>query len=355
MNKKVMTEDTKSSLEKLKDRLIKIYLRKTPPKTAPYLKLLDDINSILLGEDKTIRPYNDMNIPGGIIYLKRDIPTIIVPDIHARIDFFINIMFHKINGLAIIDRLANNSIQVVCVGDAFHAESRAYDRWQAAFEEFQDDYESHENIDNEMRESLGAMEMVIEVKKAFKNNFHFLKGNHENIANENGDGNFPFRKFAYEGPMVLSYIEKFYGEEFLSAFYIYEKNLPLFVIGRNFLISHAEPEHFFEKKEIINYRDNPEVVQGLTWTDNNQAKKNSVAKMLDAYLDEGAASGNYYFGGHRPVKNLYDSRAAGHYIQIHNPGKFIIGHIKETGPINLDRDIIELKDRTREIINTFSS
>jgi hypothetical protein len=129
-----------------------------------------------------------------------------------------------------------------------------------------------------MMESLGLMEMVIELKMAFPNNFHFLKGNHENIANEEGFGNHPFRKFAFEGHMVARWVQTFYGKDFIDSYYEFEKNLPLFVIGRNFIISHAEPLYFFEREAIVEYRNNPDVVEGLTWTANDEADPESLIK-----------------------------------------------------------------------------
>ena len=78
----------------VKDRLFKIYKRDNPPLADEYLKVLSNINSVLLSEDPQIRPYDSTGLPGGIVYLKKDIPTIIVPDIHARLDFFLNIMFY---------------------------------------------------------------------------------------------------------------------------------------------------------------------------------------------------------------------------------------------------------------------
>jgi len=335
----------------LKERMIEIFKRKDPPPSSEYLNVLDKVNNVLNSESREIRPYSKNGYPGGLIRLKKDIPTIIVPDLHARIDFFMNIMFSNgINSSNVVDKMRDGKIQVVCVGDGFHAEIRAANRWKMAFEEYKSSYKRHRNMDEEMRESLGVMEMVMEVKSAFPDYFHFLKGNHENIANERGGGNFPFRKFAYEGPMVLEYINKFYGNEFLSRYYTFEKNLPLFVVGRNFLISHAEPVSFFNEEEIIEYRDNPDLIAGLTWTDNNASEDGSVRRMLEYYLKDIDIDKTYYFGGHRPVAQLYNTRAGGRYVQIHNPGLFIIALIRTDRDINLNTDIIALKDKSGEIL-----
>jgi hypothetical protein len=337
--------DETESWNSIKDKLFEIYGREAPPEVASYVQKLMKVNFALLNEDDATRPYDSSGLPGGIVQLKKDIPTVIIPDLHARMDFLLSVMSHtRGDGRSVLEMLGSEDIQVVCVGDGFHAEGRAVERWQRAFEEFNSDYKKHRYIDEEMMESLGLMEMVFELKMAFPNNFHFLKGNHENIANEEGFGNHPFRKFAFEGHMVFRWVQKFYGQDFIDSYYEFEKNLPLFVIGRNFIISHAEPMQFFRREAIVEYRSNPDVVEGLTWTANDEAEPESVSQMLDYYLQMGEEEQCYYFGGHRPVMGLYNLRAEGKYVQIHNPSKFGIVLIKPEGSINLDEDIFEIEN-----------
>ncbi len=339
------------NLFSIKKRLLDIYNRKKPPKENDILPVIIKATDVLSEEDENIRPHDSVGFPGGLIYLKKDIPTIIVPDLHARMDFFLNILFNKDeNKITNIQKLSEEKIQIVCVGDGFHAESRAMTRWLRAYQEYQEQYKNHSSMDDEMRESLGLMEMVMEAKINFPKNFHFLKGNHENISNERGEGNYPFKKFALEGEMVAAYIRKFYSDDFMLQYYIFEKHLPLLAIGKNFLVSHSEPRRLFTKEEIIHYRKNQEVVEGLTWTDNNQAEENSVVQMLEYYLDKEGIENYYYFGGHRPVADLYNQRANGRYVQIHNPSKFIIAYIQPGKKIVLREDIIELEDKTEEIV-----
>lgn len=327
----------------LKEDLLVIYNREELPDKEEYLKVLDAVHLALDGEEEEYRPRSDKGDPGGLIYLDPDLDTIVVPDLHARMNFFLNILLKEEPGDAtVLEKLNAEEIQIVCVGDGFHAEARAIKRWLAAFQEYSGSYKKHKNMDEEMRESLGLMEMVMEVKSCFPRHFHFLKGNHENITNEQGDGNYSFGKFAYEGAMVTYWVQQFYGEEFLSRYYHFEKKLPLLAVGRNFLVSHAEPEIFFPEKSIIEYRDDPDVVYGLTWTDNDAAEDGSVHAMLNHYLD--SADGTYYFGGHRPIEGSYYQRAGGCYVQIHNPNRFVIAYLKADKDIDLEEDIIMLED-----------
>ena len=339
------------SLPELKKRLIDIYSRQDIPEPVEYLGLLEKINSILISENAQIRPHDASGKPGGIIYLKQNIPTIIVPDLHARMDFLLNILFlADREGRSSLSKLASDKLQIVCVGDGFHAEARAIERWKLAFEEYKSDYEKHKNIDEEMRESLGLMEIVLEMKSNFPSNFHFLKGNHENIGNEKGGGNYPFLKFTYEGAMVTHFITKFYGEAFLETYSFFEKNLPLLAVGRNFLVSHAEPASIYSREKLVEYRNNPEVIEGLTWTDDDSAEEGSVQAMLKHYIQESELANSFYFSGHRPTPKLFNQRASSKFIQLHNPNKFIIAVIKEDRDIDLEKDIIELENNINEIL-----
>jgi hypothetical protein len=269
---------------------------------------------------------------------------VVVPDIHARMELILAVLADKDEaGESAGDRLAAGRLQILCLGDGFHAEGRAVARWQAALEELKGGYRKHSNMDQEMRESLGVMEMVMALKRAFPEHFHFLKGNHENIANEQGNGNYPFLKFANEGLMVRIYMEHFFGEEILKVYAELEKNFPLLAVGGTFLASHAEPAWFIRKEEVIEYRRLPQVIYGLTWTDNDEAEPGSVQEMLDHYLGEEAAAEAYHFGGHRPVRGSYNLRADGRYVQIHDPNALVVALLPAGVAIDLDRDIRELE------------
>jgi hypothetical protein len=334
------------SVEELRERLREIFQRETPPDAARFMETIKAARHVLNEESVSARPPDANGNAGGLVTLSRGIPTLIMPDLHARMDFFIRVLDYEIeDGGKAIDLLWDGRAQAVCVGDGVHSEARALVRWREAFKEFREGYRRHRNMDEEMRESLGVMEMVMEAVRCFPDNFHFLKGNHENIANELGGGNFPFRKFALEGLMVLEYMRKFYGEELLREYALFEKDLPLLAMGRGFLVSHAEPAAFFSREDVIEYRSRPEVVSGLTWTDNGQAEKDSVRRMLLHFLGEEEGRNGLYFGGHRPVSGGFALRAEGRYVQIHDPDRFVIAHLPAEGDMDLYRDIRPLDGR----------
>ncbi len=336
----------------LKLKIVKNYVNNKLPDKSHFMNQLHMVNRVLEDEDPDIRPLDRNRETGGLIYLKKNIPTIIVPDLHGRGDFLLSVLFSKHNGeKSILEHLQEYRMQLVCIGDGMHAESRALERWKLAFEEYKVDYIDNEYMTREMAESLFVMQTVILLKTHFPGNFHYLKGNHDNILNENGNGNYPFAKFCYEGEMVTHFMKRFYGKDFLEDYSRFEKNLPLLCIGENFLISHARPSTFFSQDEIREYRSNPGVVYGLTWTDNGASRPGSVKRMIDTFIENNSKENRYHFGGHRPVQGLYRLFEDENYVQFHNPDKFVIVFIKPGKEISLDRDVVKLKNIIQVIID----
>ena len=319
--------------------LERIVCRSSPPEPAALADAARRASDALAAELPDRRPADTRGRPGGVIRLDLRLPTIIVPDLHARLDFFSSLLGRRLSGEApVLEELAAGSLQVLCLGDGMHAEARAAVRWRMALREFSDGFRRHTAMDEEMRESLGLMELVMELKAAFPSFFHFLKGNHENIANEEGGGNHPFTKFALEGELVADYMQRFYGDEVLAAWHRFEKDLPLLAVGRAFLASHAEPAEFYALEQVVDYRERSEVVEGMTWTGDGSAEPGSVERMLEHYL--GCTQSCYYFGGHRPVRGPY--RLAGSYVQIHDPARWAVALIPAAGEIDLERDILDI-------------
>ena len=139
--------------------------------------------------------------------------------------------------------------------------------------------------------------------------------------------------------MVTRYMVEFMGEQSFTEYYRFEKNLPILAVGNNFVASHAEPIRFFDEDSVIEYRRRPDVIQGLTWTDNKKAQQGSVLQMIRYYVDEKYQDNALYFGGHRPVNGPYFIRAEGRYIQIHNPGLFNIAVIDPDEEIDLNKAV----------------
>ena len=322
-------------------RIKAITERRKVPVSGDLNESLERASSALDNENMDIRPRGSDGEPGGLVLL-RALPTIIVPDLHARIGYLKALLSWSLPGenYTVYQGLSLGKLQVVCVGDGFHAEARAIQRWQTAYGEFSKDFKKHKAMDEEMRESLGVMMIVMELKSAFPEYFHFLKGNHENIANENSLDNRSFMKFVYEGAMVTDWFRKFMGEETFQNYYEFEKKLPVFAVGNCFCVTHSEPRKHYWKHELIEAMTRRQIVFDLTWTANEEAESGSVTEYLEEYFPGDLQA--RMFGGHRPVAACFNARAGGRYLQIHNPGRYIAAYIRDMSDFSTERNILIL-------------
>lgn len=312
--------------------------RKIPEETS-YLDLVRQTIDLLRNEPAGLRPLDSAGVSGGLLLFTDGIPTVIVPDIHGRTDFFLSVLeYHIFPDKKLIEAFAEGTARLLCLGDAFHSEDRGRDRWERAYNSFLKGNPVSRPMVQEMAENFALMEMIMLCKRAFPKYVHFLKGNHENILNEEGNGNHSFRKYAEEGQMVQEFVLHQYGKGFLKTYALLEKSFPVCAIGERFIASHAEPARFYSKDELINSWKYPDVILGLSWTGNGESAKGSVGKMLDEYLP--SVPDAFYFGGHRPVPaGTYALRAGNRYIQINNPELQIIAVVPSDRKFDPETDI----------------
>ncbi|MCM1320493.1 MAG: hypothetical protein NC041_00170 [Bacteroides sp.] len=282
--------------------------------------LLNQTVSVLCAESERYRPRMSAGgIPGGLLAFSDGVPFAVVPDLHARRDFLPALLDFRFpdSTATVLERLAGGEIRVVCLGDMLHSERRARERWLSAFDEWRAGNALNPALAAEMTEGLNLVSMLMMCKCAFPECFHILKGNHENILNTEKNGSHPFRKYAAEGEMTRDFFLKFYGEPILRLYAEFENHLPVFLKTARFLASHAEPFRCYSETELIDSYKNPEVMEGLTWTDNDAAQVDSVKDMLKMHCQ--GQPDSRYFGGHRAVAGRYALRAGGLFIQLHNP------------------------------------
>ena len=241
-----------------------------------------------------------------------------------------------------MEALEEKKIRLVFLGDILHAEGREKDRWLKALAAFESGVFDSSFMRQEMREGLAALSAVMKCKELWPENFHCLKGNHENIMNARGGGNFPFRKFAAEGRMVYKFMKLVYGEEVLGAVDDFEKALPLASCSKNIFLSHAEPMEFFSQDELISSPGDERLVYGLTWTANDEASEGSVSKILSEFCQPPAKVQARCIGGHRPVPENYLLRQGGLFVQIHNPQRQNVAVVRPDKTFNPDKDIISV-------------
>ncbi len=315
--------DPRSASCALLARATMLARREGLPAAQEFAELVAAATAILDTEPRELRPCDSRGLPGGLVELP-DMLTVLVPDLHARVDFLAAVLawrpaFDGRPEAPFAELLARGKAQLVCLGDAFHSEGPgAAERWSAAYEEYLGGWASHAAMDAEMARTLATVELVLDLKCIFPRRVHYLKGNHDNITNENAHGDHPFYKFAAEGEMVVSWFAQHYGSSLLAAYRAFERALPIAVRGARFVASHAEPAVPLSRTDIVECRHRPEVVEALIWTPNGAAEEGSVEAGLTA-LFGAAAPGALWFGGHRPVSGRYALRQAGRFVQFHNP------------------------------------
>lgn len=331
------------------ESIININSQKKLPESEPLETLILDTLKTLQNESIMYREKSSDGFPGGLLNFCserfNDLPVIIVPDLHGRVEFLPNLLQQNIvPGFEgnVIEALSEGKVIVICVGDGMHGESRVFARWKQSYLEWNNGNILSDSMCAEMAENLCVMQTVMILKNSFPYHFHFLKGNHENIMDEDGGGNYSFRKFALEGEMTREFMATKYGQEILYEYYNFEKNLPVCAVTQKCCVSHGEPAAAFKKKDIINYADNPEVVYGFTWTANDEAIPGSVQKLFSRLNKNYKGKKYIWFGGHRPVDGNFALRQNDSYVQIHNPYKFNVAVVDSRKEFNPELDIISV-------------
>lgn len=328
----------------LEQSLEDIFNMKELPSEDILMAKLDKVITVLEAEDFSYRPESKSGLPGGLLDFRTGkIPVFIVPDLHARPEFLYGLMKYIYEGETVLSLLSKGKCFVVCVGDGIHSETLdfGYERWIQCYREWLEGNPAGPYMKAEMLDSIRTMLTVIELKLAFPEYFHFLKGNHENIKNVEGGGDHSFHKYVMEGEQVRDFIQEYYSEGTLYLISCFEHSLPVCALFNGFGITHAEPERVFSREDIINARFNEDLILGFTWTGNNEAWRNSVPDIYAELFPGQVWNGEsvIWFGGHRPVEGKYALRQNGAFLQLHNPNKFNFAIVCEDGTFDPEKDI----------------
>jgi|GEM_PF-2275963 len=272
----------------------------------PHLK---KVLELLQNEPETIRPRDKNNRPGGVVELRKDLPTLLIPDLHGKREMLFKILTEKNeDGKSNLERLLKNELQIVILGDAVHTESRnkLEEQGMAQNEFYQGNTQKAlEILDKEIADSFGTVMMLMKLKELSPNNFHYLRGDHE-VQKETYFG--VSKGGICQSTLVKLYFENKYGSDFLDKYDEFEESLPLVAIGNQFVASHAPHFKPFTKEEIINFhaslppgiQKKSDFFEDLTMRrlgrdpDYKTNPSETVTKMLKAL--EGDEQWVYYFG-----------------------------------------------------------
>ncbi|MBT9587393.1 FHA domain-containing protein [bacterium] len=279
-----------------------------------------------------------LNKEKGIVDLPKGIPSLVLSDIHARRDFIMKALEHEIDGVKVFDLLKQGKINLVCVGDGMHGEGRAAARWQRAEQDMMQGKQSAA-MHQEMIEGFGTMKMVMDLKSEFPENFHFLRGNHDEIKGS-------FAKYARnvgESAMVQSWVQQNLGQDFLDKYAQFEETMPLVVRGQGFVASHAAPGGTLDR-QAVEQRDAKAFAQ-LSWTENRNwnDQDGDVQARFQKNLKEVGGEGGSWLVGHRPVdEGNFRSQFNGQLVQINAPSDFVVALVPADGKFQPERDVVSL-------------
>lgn len=283
----------------------------------------------------------------GLIQLQ-DLPTIVIPDLHARRGMLIAILRYHIEegpyaGRQVFELLQEGLVNVVCVGDIVHSEERS--DWVIN----NDGEWTVELLDKEMVRSLGAAAMIMYLKLQFPENFHCLRGNHDDMAGELAED---FRKFVglkYEndelvfvdGRPVLTtdkgeskivrdwvLTREGWGQPFLQAWSQFDRGLPLFARGTYYVISHTLPQIPLSEADIRDKKRPREVTLELT-SRRGENRMAIVGTLEHLGIKDSVIRWLY---GHTSVpteKNggKYEENLDGLLIRLNNPKNYVFAYL----------------------------
>jgi predicted phosphodiesterase len=238
----------------------------------------------------------------GVVHLDERKPTLVISDIHGRMDYLLSVLMTKnpeYGGKTHLSLLKSGELQVVLLGDALHTEHP--NAWtEISNHLFQGPNLVSEPLEQEVAVSLNTMSYIMHLKGRYAQNFHYIKGNHDNIRNSDANGDRGFRKFLRgaigDGQVFEHFVRTQFGKRFLEKWAAFEAALPIMAKGKNVLLSHSGPKTGLTRGEIEQRSTN--AIQGLTWT--NLVKKDAIqSEAASSLLRQFEMPSGIYLAGHR--------------------------------------------------------
>jgi hypothetical protein len=232
---------------------------------------------------------------GGLVELRRDLPTVLIPDLHGRRDYLDAVLATRdgASGRSYLELLAASRVQVVCLGDLMHTEVRG-ELWRRGM--------PAAAMRMEMAESLGTIKRAAELKAKYPSGFHILRGNHDDVG--------PTGAGPCDLPLQIGATRRFLGAELgqalvdeLSRFFC---ALPLAAAGTTFVASHAAPLTFVSRSEVRASTDRVRVSLARIRTPVFHAERNAARSSTESEAvtlgrvarELGGSDASHYIHGH---------------------------------------------------------
>jgi len=216
-------------------------------------------------------------LPGGLVLFPENIRPIIIGDLHSNTENLFLILDHESNR----KDLESGNAACILLGDALH-----------------DDRTGHMK---DMKTSIEALFVVLDLIVKYPGQVYYLRGNHDTFDER-------LRKSGIsQGIEMKKALLKEMGSEITNKVEQFFENLPVFIIGKEYVITHAGPPHGgVSRDELINIRHHPETLHQLLWTRVNEFHGNPSLK-------------EYGEKDIRLALDILDLPSDTHFIVGHNP------------------------------------
>ena len=234
---------------------------------------------------------DDDGLPGGLVIWPEKKRPIIIGDLHANRDHLALILDHETNRAD----LASGKAACILIGDALH-----------------DDRTGHMK---DMHSSVEILDDVLRLIVQYPGNVYYIRGNHDTF-----DGR--LRKSGiYQGLELQEALINEKGEDYAESVERFFESMPVFIIGKYFVVTHAGPPRGgIVREELINIKNYPEKFHQLIWTRVNEFHGNPslreygetdlrlALKLLDMPED------THFIVGHNPIWS--DGNTTGIWLDV---------------------------------------
>jgi len=234
---------------------------------------------------------DDAGEPGGLILFPEGIRPIIIGDLHANRENLKLILDHDGNR----EDLEKGKAACVFLGDVLHDDRTGYMK--------------------DMASSVAMLDDLFEIFLKYPSRVYYIRGNHDSFDER-------LRKSGIsQGYELKAKLLAERGPEFVEAVQDFFDALPLFIIGKGYVITHAGPPRGgLVREELINIKRYPEKYHQLTWNrlneyHGNPSLKEYGEKDLRLVLDLlGLPPDTHFIVGHNPLWN--DGNKTGVWMNV---------------------------------------
>lgn len=212
---------------------------------------------------------------GGVLRLPSRPTPIFVGDLHACIDNLLVILTQ--NGF--LEAIENGSGLLIIIGDAVHPDTPGHE--------------------DEMESSMLLMDLIFRLKLRFPERVFYLRGNHDDFANDISKGGVP------QGLLWEQGLHDQRGSRYRDRMRDFYDRLPYVAVSPRFVCCHAgAPTMKASKSDLIHVRDKPKLQRQLT---NVQLRKpnsssgysaSDIKRLCKAF---GVSPNTPFIVGHRPL------------------------------------------------------